>query len=198
MKARKPVMAEPVGAGRWWNVRKLPTGEVLLQLDPGKIRMPILADVGWTALKTGFTYVALSTVFPALGLATAAATAVLGGRSLLRRHPTSWELAPGRATLRRWNGKVRGTYAPFRVVLTSRQHWDEDLHGHSRPSYVSYALFLETRDGKKVAIHRGVPARDRHELARAVGEALGVAVVEAGRSAIQFGIPRVKTWSSSR
>jgi hypothetical protein len=191
---KRPVMAQPVGVGRWWNVTKLPTGWVELKLDPRKIGTPLGWDVGFTAAGIGFSAWALRSFSPALALASTVGSVVMAGRRFLHRMPTRWLLKPGWATLEDRCGEEH-RYVPARVVLMRKRHpdWSED-RPMSRTSHVSFALFLETAGGKQIAIHRGIPGGDRMELARAVAEALRVELVEREWVGIHVGPVMVRKW----
>ncbi|HYV48312.1 MAG TPA: hypothetical protein VFA20_25805 [Myxococcaceae bacterium] len=169
----------PGGVERWWNVKKLPTGKTVLSLDPRKLRGPLAWDLGFKAVGIGFTAWALRSVSPALALASTVGSLVMAGRSMLRRQPTRWCLSPGRSVLEDWNGKRRA-YVPARVILMKKEHpdWSDDGRTFHRTSHVSYALFVETVQGKKIAVHRGLPYRDVLELTHTIAEALGVHVEE--------------------
>ena len=172
-------MREPIGAERWWSVKKFPTGAVLLNLDPRKLRPSLGWELGFTAAGIGLSAWAMRSFSPALALASTVGQVVLAGRSFLRRLPTRWWLKPGRAILEDRNGK-RHAYVPARVILMRKEHpaWDEEGRTFHRTSHVTYALFVETVQGKKIAVHRGLPFRDRVDLARTMADALRVELVE--------------------
>jgi len=175
MEANVPVTAVPVGRGRPWSARKLPTGEVQLTFQAGPypalgkamkcLGIAFLATVpAWAYLGYGDPGALELTValMAMCGLAPAALL-FIGGRGA-DSPAQAWTLGPGQAIRRIPGRKREATFAPSRVVVVRR--WGE------RTGWV----YLDAPPDGNVPVGHPftAPEAELLELGRTVAEALAV------------------------